>query len=81
VTGAFVGAAVVALLQYLRSRERRLILLMAMLLLQAFSMTREWWDIWKDVSQGAVCLVALVLALSYGPGRAPESPPDSPPQT
>lgn len=73
-TGAFVAATVVALLQYLRSRDRRLFLLMAMFLLQAFSMTREWWDAWKDISQGAVCLAGLALVLRLGPPRASNPP-------
>ena len=75
-TGAFVGATVVALVQYVRFRDRRLLLLIAMFLLQAFSLTREWWDAWKDVSQGAVCLLGLALALTLGPSRAPEGAPD-----
>jgi hypothetical protein len=75
-TGPFVGATVVALLQYFRSRDRRLLLLAAMLLLQAFSLTREWWDVWKDVAQGAVCVLGLVLALLLGPHRGPAAAPD-----
>jgi hypothetical protein len=75
-TGAFVGATVVALVQYVRLRDRRLLLLMAMLLLEGFSLTREWWDAWKDVSQGAVCLLGLALALSLGHDRGPEGARD-----
>jgi hypothetical protein len=75
-TGAFVGAAVVAGFQYFRFRDRRLLLLAAMLLLQAFSLTREWWDVWKDVSQAAVCLLGLALALLLGPHRGPEATSD-----
>ena len=74
-TGGFVAAAVVALLQYLRSRDRRLLLLVAMFLLQAFSLTREWWDAWKDISQGAACLLGVALVLTLGPrGRASRPP-------
>jgi hypothetical protein len=73
-TGAFVGATVVALLQYVRSRDRRLILLMAMFLLQAFSMTREWFDAWKDISLGLMCLAGLALVLTFGPDRSSRPP-------
>jgi hypothetical protein len=75
-TGAFVGAMAVALVQYFRFRDRRLLLLVAMFLLQAFSLTRQWWDAWKDVSQGAVCLLGLALALALGRERGPEGAPD-----
>lgn len=75
-TGAFVGATVVALVQYVRYRDRRLLLLVAMFLLQAFSLTREWWDAWKDVSQGAVCLLGLALALALGHHQGAEGAPD-----
>ena len=76
--GGFVAATVVALLQYLRSRDRRLLLLTAMFLLQAFSLTREWWDAWKDISQGAVCLVGVALVLTLGPARPPARRPEPP---
>jgi len=61
VIGAFIAATVVALVQYVRSRERMLLPLMAMLALQAFALSRESGDVWKDISQGAVCLAGLVL--------------------
>jgi hypothetical protein len=68
-TGAFIAATVVALVQYVRTGDWRLVLLMAMLLLQAVSLTLEWWDAWKTITQGAVCLAGLALALTLGPAR------------
>jgi hypothetical protein len=75
--GAFVGATVVSLMQYLRTRDRRALLLCAMFLLQAFSLSREWWDPWKDVSLGAVCLtgLALLFLLPSSPAAPPSPPP------
>jgi hypothetical protein len=70
VTGAFVGATAVALVQFVRTGDRRLVLLMAMLLLQAVSLNLEWWDAWKTITQGAVCLAGLALALTLGPARS-----------
>jgi len=72
-TGAFVAASVVALVQYFRSRDPRLFLVIAMLLLQAISLNLEWWDAWKTISQGAVCVAGLVLVLLLGP-RRPKAP-------
>lgn len=72
--GAFVAATVLGLVQYVRSRDRRLFLVMAMFLLQAFSLTREWWDAWGDIAQGAVCLVGVALVLTLGPTRSPRPP-------
>jgi hypothetical protein len=69
-TGAFVAATVVALVQFVRTRDWRLVLLMAMLLLEAISLTLEWWNAWKTITQGAVCLAGLVLALTLGPARS-----------
>jgi hypothetical protein len=74
VIGGFIAATVVALAQYVRSRDRRLLPLVAMLLLQAFSLSRESWDWWGDVAQAAVILAGLVLALML-PGRSFKDPP------
>jgi hypothetical protein len=68
VIGAFVTATVVALLQYARTRDRRLLPLAAMLLLQAFSLSRDPGDRVGDLSQLGVCLAGLALVLML-PGR------------
>jgi predicted acyltransferase len=68
VIGAFIAATVVALAQYVRTRDRRLLPLMAMFLLQASSLSLESWDRWRDLFQAAVCLAGVVLVLML-PGR------------
>ena len=72
--GGFIAATVVAVAQYVRTRDRRLLPLMAMFLLQAFSLSRESWDRGKDLSQAAVILAGLVLVLmlSGRPSGAPK---------
>ena len=42
--GGFVAATVVTLVQYLRLRDRRLLLLAALFAFQAQALTREWYD-------------------------------------
>jgi hypothetical protein len=74
VIGGFVAATVVALVQYVRTRDRRLLPLMAMFLLQALSLGSEPGGLWKDLSQAAVILVGLVLVLML-PGRSFKDPP------
>ncbi len=71
--GGFIAATVVALAQYVRTRDRRLLPLMAMFLLQAFSLSCEPWDRGKDLSQAAVILAGLVLVL-MPPGRPSGAP-------
>jgi hypothetical protein len=63
VIGAFVASTVVALVQYVRSRDRRLLPLTAVFLVPAFALSRGWWQGWSDVLLGAVCLAGLVLVL------------------
>jgi hypothetical protein len=75
--GAFVAATVVALLQYFRVRDRRILLLVAMFLLQAVSLSLDWWSAWKAISQGAVCLAGLGLLFTLAPRHAPATPPPS----
>ena len=69
--GAFIAATVVALVQYVRSRDRRLLPLMAMLAFQASALFDGWNDAWRDVSQLAVCLAGLVLVLMLSRSPAP----------
>ena len=49
--GLFIAATVVSLLQYLRVRDRRLLLLAAMFACQSQALSREWYDVWRDVFQ------------------------------
>jgi hypothetical protein len=89
--GGFVAATVVTLLQFVRARDRRLLLLAAMFAFQAQALSREWYDPWRDVFQSGVCAagLALLLALSSRPPHPsppplasrelPEAPPAPPP--
>ncbi len=85
-TGAYMAATVVTLLQYLRLRDRRLLPLAALFAFQVQALSREWWDVWKGVYQGAACAAGLLLLLAMTlrhpaavkPAAAPV-PPVSPP--
>ena len=61
--GAYVAATVVALVQYLRLKDRRLLLLVALFACQTQALAREWFDFWKDVFQTGACASGLVLLL------------------
>jgi hypothetical protein len=78
--GGFVAATVVTLLQFLRLRDRRLLLLAAMFAFQAQALSREWYDFWRDVFQSGVCAAGLGLLLALSPRSPhPVPPPPSPP--
>jgi hypothetical protein len=80
--GGFVAATVVTLLQYLRLRDRRLLLLAALFAFQAQALSREWYDFWRDVFQSGVCAAGLGLLLALTarhPHPAPPPPPSLPP--
>ncbi len=62
--GAYIAATVVTLVQYLRLRERRLLPLAALFAFQVQALSREWWDVWKEVYQGAACFAGLLLLLA-----------------
>ena len=49
--GAYVAATVVTLVQYLRFRDKRLLVLLFLFAFQAQALYREWYDFWKDVFQ------------------------------
>jgi len=76
--GAFMAATVVTLLQFLRVRDRRLLLLAAMFAFQAQALAREWTDVWRDVFQIGVCAAGLGLLLALSP-RHPHPAPPTPP--
>ena len=69
--GAFVALTVVAVVQFVRVRDRRLLPVMAMAAFQALALSRESWDTWKDISQGAVCVAGLVLVFMLSTPSAP----------
>jgi hypothetical protein len=73
--GGFIAATVVSLVQYLRVRERRLLLLAAMFAFQSQALAREWYDVWRDVFQAGVCAAGLLLLLALSPRHAPVAPP------
>ncbi len=68
--GGFIAATVVSLLQYLRVRDRRLLLLAAMFACQSQALSREWYDVWRDVFQAGVCASGLLLLLALSPRHA-----------
>ena len=69
------AATVVTLLQFLRARDRRLLLLAAMFACQAQALAREWYDVWRDVFQSGVCAAGLGLLLALSPRHPHLSPP------
>jgi len=80
-TGAYVAAMVVTLVQYLRTRDRRVLVLLALFGFQALSLTRDWWDYKREVFQTASCEAGLLLLLmltlrhpALAPGTAPSVP-------
>jgi hypothetical protein len=68
VIGGFVAATVVALVQYVRTRDRRLLPLVLLFVLQALSLGGEPGSLWKSLSQAGVILAGVVLVLIL-PGR------------
>jgi hypothetical protein len=68
--GAFVAATVVTLVQFLRVGDRRLLLLAAMFACQSQALSREWYDVWRDIFQAGVCAAGLALVLALSPRSA-----------
>ena len=71
--GLYVGALVVALLQYLRFRERRLLALMALLTLLAMAHLRGLSWAWANALHigAGIAALALVFVLSPRASRHP----------
>ncbi len=82
--GAYIAATVVTLVQYLRTRDRRLLLLVALFAFQAQALSREWFDVWKDVYQGLACaagvtmVVVMTLRLRPAANATPKAPASAP---
>ena len=74
--GAFVAGTVVALVQFLRVRDSRLLLLAAMFACQSQALAREWYDVWRDVFQAGVIAAGMVLVFALSPrtAAAPKRP-------
>jgi hypothetical protein len=65
--GAYVAATIVTLVQWLRLKDRRLLVLMFLFACQAQALARDWFDFWKDVFQTGACASALLLVLILSP--------------
>ena len=76
--GLFVAGTVVTLLQFLRVRDRRLLLLAAMFAFQSQALGREWYDVWRDVFQAGVCAAGLGLLLALSPRHTHPASPRAP---
>ena len=77
--GAFVAGTVVALVQFVRVGDRRLLFVAAMLACQSQALGREWYDVWRDVFQAGVIAAGLGLVLALSPRHAPASRRSGPP--
>ena len=75
VVGAYVAATVVILVQYLRFRDKRLLVLLFLFAFQAQALYREWYDFWKDVYQTGACALGLLLVLMLSPRHPRPGPP------
>lgn len=73
--GAFIAATVVTLVQFLRVRDRRLLLLAAMFAFQSQALSREWYDVWRDPFQAGVCVAGLALLLMLSPRPSRDAAP------
>jgi len=76
--GAYLASMVVTLIQYVRLRDWKLLLLLALFAFQALALTRDWWDYKKEVFQTASCAAGLVLLLALTLHRP--APPEAPPR-
>jgi hypothetical protein len=72
VVGFFVAASVVTALQFLRVKDRRLLLLLALFVFLAEAHSLEWRDPWKDRFHFAAGFAGLGLALALAPRHRQE---------
>ena len=70
--GFFVAASVVATLQFLRAKDRRLLLVLALFVCLAEAHSLEWWDPWKDRFHFAAGFAGLGLLLVLSPRHPPK---------
>lgn len=72
-TGFYMAATVVTLLQFFRLRERRLLLLALLFGTQALAFSREWWDPWQRAFQLASGAAGLLLVVLLSPRPLPRT--------
>jgi hypothetical protein len=72
VVGFFVAATVVTALQFLRVKDRRLLLLLALFVFLAEAHSLEWWDPWRDRFHFAAGFAGLGLLVALAPRHRPE---------
>lgn len=72
-TGFYLAATVVTLLQFFRVRERRLLLLALLFGAQALAFTREWWDPMQRAFQLASGGAGLLLVVLLSPRPLPRT--------
>ena len=70
--GFFVAASVVTALQFLRVKDRRLLLLLALFVCLAVGHHLDWRDPWKDRFHFAAGFAGLGLLVALGPRHRPE---------
>jgi hypothetical protein len=79
VVGAYIAASVVAIVQYLRLRDWRVLALAALFAFQVQALSREWYDVWRNVYQSAACGAGLLLLFVLTPRNpAPVKPLSAP---
>ncbi len=66
-TSFFIAAMVVALVRYLRTRERRVLPVLALFTCLALAQSREWWDPWNTYWHVAAGGVGLWLLFVVAP--------------
>lgn len=70
--GFFLAASVVTALQFLRLKDRRLLLLLALFVCLAEAHSLEWWDPWRDRFHFGAGFAGLGLLLAFSLHHHPE---------